>query len=175
MAWVEVDRKTAPASNVFDFASLTLTGYEAIRIACSGITVTTDGTDIKLTFYVGGVEQTGATTYRWVQGAMSSGGTENADNDTSDPSILLNSNDANWDTGNASTASFSSTIVVDKPLSTSLHKRCSFVSWMLGPTGNVLVQPGSGVMGNTGAIDGLKISGSSNLTAGVVVVYGLAT
>jgi hypothetical protein len=64
---------------------------------------------------------------------------------------------------------------VDKPTNTSIHKRAMFTSQMLGPTGNVHVQPGVGVMANAGAIDGLKISGTSNLTAGKVIILGLET
>jgi hypothetical protein len=173
MAWVEIDRKNAPASNMFDFSSLTLTGYEVIQVIASGITVTTDATDINLTFYVGGAEQTGATTYRWLQYASSTGGTGNLDGDASDPSIRLNSNDANFDVGNAAEKAFSSIITIDKPTNTAIHKRAAFVSSMTGPTGNAIVQQGLGVMANAGAIDGLKISGTSNLTAGAVIILGL--
>lgn len=172
MAWTLIASLDTPSSGAFTFTSLTLSSYGVIQIICSGITVTTDGTDVRLTFYVSGSEV--VTGYRWGSKSVSSGGTANNDGDTSDPSILLNSNDANWDVGNASTKSLGAIITVDAPASTALHKKAEIEAVMVGPTGNVLINSGVGVMENAGAIDGIKISGSSNLTAGKVRILGLA-
>jgi hypothetical protein len=57
--WVLISSLDAPTAGVFDFPSLTLTSYSAVQVIGSGITVTTDGTDIKLTVYQGGSEVTG--------------------------------------------------------------------------------------------------------------------
>lgn len=171
MAWTLISSLDTPSSGVFDFPSLTLTGYSVLEIICSGITVTTDGTDPKLTFYVGGSEV--VTGYRWADRAVSASLSGIADGQTSSTSILLGSNDAAWDVGNAATESFGARIVVDNPLSTALYKKVTFESWMVSPAGNPLAHDGAGLMENAGAIGGLKISGTSNLTAGKVRILGL--
>jgi hypothetical protein len=172
MAWVIIDSMDAPVSNMFDFAALTLTGYKVIRLELSEIDVTTDGTDLRLTFYVAGSEV--VTGYRWTYRPASSGGTTDGDQDTSDPAILLNQNNANWDTGNAAPESFASAVTIDDPTNTAQYKRANIESYHIGPTGNVIGSMGAGLMENAGAITGLKISGSSNLIAGKVRVLGLA-
>ena len=170
--WTEIDRLTAPTAGVFDFPSLTLTGYEVIQIVVSGVTVTTDGTDVKLTFYVGGSEI--VTGYRWGQQAVASTTGNTEDGDTSDPSILLNSNNATQDTGNAAGEGFACMITVDAPLSTALYKKAEYETVNSRTDSETEVQLGIGLMENAGAIGGLKISGSSSLTAGHVRILGLA-
>lgn len=171
MSWTTISSLTAPSSGVFDFPSLSLSGYDLLQIVLSGITVTTDGTDIKLTFYKSGGEV--VTGYRWaVMGIASSAGVVD-DGDASDPGILLNSDNANWDVGNASTKSFGASVFVPNPNSTALYKMASYQSWIVGPTGSVLHNAGAGVMEDAAAITGIKISGSSNLTAGKVKILGL--
>jgi hypothetical protein len=68
----------------------------------SGITVTTDGTDPRITFYV---ERRGHQRVRLDGPELVLGGTTNADSAAGPRRILLVSNDANWDVGNASTKS----------------------------------------------------------------------
>jgi hypothetical protein len=170
--WTLIDSKDAPASNVFDFPSLTFTGYEVVQVICSGIVVTTDATDIALTLYVASVEITA--NYRWGMNGVASGGGTVDDGDVSDPAILLTSNNANWDVGNASGEGFDCLIQIDQPLSSTLYKKVGFSTIATGPTGVVYAQQGIGLMENTGAITGLKIAGTSNLTAGKVRILGLA-
>ena len=172
MAWAIISTLTSPTAGVFDFASVDFSTYKVIRVHLSGITVTTDGTDLRLTFYVGGSEVTSG--YNWLVRAMSTGGTSNADSAATQASLLLTSNDANWDTGNASTESFGGVVTVDAPASTALHKKAAFEVCHVGPTGNAITSQGMGQMNNAGAITGLKIGGTSNLTAGKVRILGLA-
>jgi hypothetical protein len=171
MAWAIIDSLNAPSSGTFTFSSLTLTGYKVIRVVCSGVTVTTDATDPGITFYVGGVEQT--SNYRWVGKSGSTSGANNPDSANSQASLLLVSNDANWDVGNASTKSFGATITVDDPTNTATYKRAIIETWAVGPTGNAFTACQAGMLENTGAINGLKIKGTSNLTAGKVRILGL--
>lgn len=172
MAWDIITSTTTLSSGAFDITGLTLTGYKVIRIELSGHTVTTDGTDHKLTFYVSGSEVTG-TAYQWATFGQSTGGGGLADSATGAAALLLVSNDANNDTGNASTKSLEAEITVMSPADTSLYKIVTFRTTHIGPTGNALDTEGVGIMQNAGAIDGIKISGTSNLTAGKVVVVGL--
>jgi hypothetical protein len=62
--WAIITTMDAPSSNVFAMTGLTLTTYKKLCLEMSGVTVTTDGTDIRLTFYVATVEITG-TSYQW--------------------------------------------------------------------------------------------------------------
>jgi hypothetical protein len=84
------------------------------------------------------------------------------------------SDNANWDTGNDTGEGFGCVITVDNANSAALHKHVEFQCVATGPTGVVLQTSGVGVMENTGAITGFKISGTSSLTAGNVRVLGEA-
>jgi hypothetical protein len=172
MAWTLISSLDAPTAGAFTFSPLTLTGYNAVQIVMSGITVTTDGSDIYLTFYVGGVEI--VTGYRWGALGMSSSASNVDDGDISDPRIVLGlGNITNWNTGNDSRESFGGIVTVLAPVSTSLYKLAMGDVYGIGDSGSVIFQHCDGVMENTGAINGLKISGSSNLTAGKVRIIGL--
>jgi hypothetical protein len=168
--WTLIDSKDAPVTGVFDFAALTLTGYTVLEIHCSGLTVTNDATNILLTFYVAGAEITAG--YRWGMDTVSSAGANNADGDASDPAIMLHSNDANWNVGNAAGEGFDASIRVDAPTSAVLYKRAQFECAFTGPTGVAIGVDGIGLMDNAGAITGLKISGSSALLTGMVHILG---
>jgi hypothetical protein len=171
MAWAVIDSLNSPTAGAFTFASLTLTGYKVIQVRGTGITVTTDGTDPRLTLYVSGSEVT--STYTWGTMISSTGGTGNADQASAQASILLVSNDANWDVGNASTKACGFALTIDAPVSTALHKKVGIDLWAIGPTGNAIAARAIGQMDNAGAITGLKIGGTSNLTAGKVRILGL--
>jgi hypothetical protein len=166
MTWASVATLDSPTAGTFIFTSLDLSTYAAIEIRCAGIHVTTDGTDVRLTFYVGGGEITG-TAYRWTVGQQSTSASSNADQATGAASILLMADTANWDVGSAAAESFGCTILVPNPSSSALHKRVVYESVQIGPTGNAIGGHGAG------AIDGIKIGGTSSLTAGKVRILGL--
>lgn len=171
--WTTISSLDAPSGGLFDFPSLTLTGYQVLQVVCAGITVTTDGTDVFMRFYVSGSKVT--TGYRWGLISERSTGTGNvADGDTSAGGILLVSNDVNNDVGNDVGEGFSALIMVDNPLSTALYKKATFQAVSTNNSANVVNHSGEGVMENAGAIDGLSIEGSSNLTAGKVRILGMA-
>lgn len=172
MTWASVATLDSPTTGAFTFTGLDLSTYKAIEIRCAGIHVTTDGTDVRLTFYVASAEVT--TGYRWVVGQQSTSGSANADNSAAAASILLMADTSAWDVGNAAAESFGCTILVPNPASTALHKRVVYESVQVGPTGNAIGSHGGGVMENAGAIDGIKIGGTSDLTAGKVRILGLA-
>ncbi len=167
-----IDSLAAPSSGVFDFPSLTLTGYKAIEIDIAGVTVTTDDTEVMLQFYVGGVLIT--TGYRFSTLLLGSGAAAAGDGATSGSGIKLQSNDANLGVGNDTGERFNSSIQVDEPLNTTRHKRALYESLITLPSGVRHSVQGQGIMENTGAVSGLKISGDSDLLAGHVRVYGVA-
>lgn len=170
--WTTVSSLDAPSAGVFDFPSLTLTGYQVLQVVISGVTVTTDGTDMVITFYVGGSEI--STGYRWGCQAASSDASGADDGDAAAGGVLLVSNNANLDVGNDVGEGFGALVIVDNPLSTALHKKATYQSVATSPAGKIIMTIGEGLMENTGAIGGLKVWGSSALTAGKVRVLGMA-
>jgi hypothetical protein len=100
--------------------------------------------------------------------------TEHGAGDASDPSIRFNSTTANWDTGNDTGEGFDGLLELDQPNSTTLNKRVSWEVVYTNVNGAVIANAGNGILQNTGATDGLKISGTNNLTAGHVRILGLA-
>lgn len=172
MTWTFIAGMDAPVSDVFAFTGLSLAGYKQLQVVASGIVVTTDATDIVLTLYTGAAEVTSG--YRWGEYHHSSAASSGNTADASDPSIVLTSVTANWDVGNAAGECYGTVIWIDQPASTALYKRVWYEGAHVGPTGVVVAQSGTGVMENTGALDGLKIAGSSAFTAGKVRLLGLA-
>lgn len=172
MAWDLIDSLDTPTAGAFTFDPLDFTGYSIAQIVLDGITVTTDGTDPRLTFYVAGAEI--VTGYRWANSGSLAGGADLDDGDTSDTAISLCSNNAGRDVGNAAGEGYCAIITVDEPLGTSHSKKARWEGVMTTPTGVVLPTIGTGLMGNTGAINGLKLAGTSALTAGKVRILGWA-
>lgn len=173
MAWDIISTLNAPTSGAFTFTGLSLSGRRVLSIELDGIRVTTDGTDIRLTFYVSGSEIT-TNSYEWQVDPFSSSGSTDPDELTATNGILLTQNSTNWDVGNAATKSFSGRVFVFNPGSTTKYKRTSSLCSAIGPTTNVIQSQGSGMLLNAGAIDGLKLGGTSNLTAGTVRLLGIA-
>jgi hypothetical protein len=171
MAWIEIASLDAPTAGAFTFAVLDLSTYKRVRLIIADVTVTTDGTDPRLTFYIGGVEIVAG--YAWAYDSISSSSTFNTDSASGAVAILLTGNDGNWDVGNAAAESFGAIIDVPHPASVALYKRAFVNSYEIGPTGQSFRNGGVGKLDNAGAIDGFKISGTSNLTAGRVRILGL--
>lgn len=168
--WTLIDSLDAPVSNVFDFPSLTLTGIEIVQIVICGVRVTTDGTDLRLTAYMGGVEVTAS--YRWGVQSVSSDATEVDSGDTSDPSMLMQPLTAGWDTGNATGECFNGIVHIDGPLDTAVYKKAEITSLSVSPDGRINSHCGVAILENAAAIEGFKISASSNITGGHVRILG---
>jgi hypothetical protein len=172
VSWTLVSGADAPASNVFDFPSLTLTGLNVLEVLVSGLVVATDDSVVRLTFYVGGSEI--VTGYRWGKFSLSSSASALNEGDVSDPSIAMCSDNATWGVGNATSEHFNASIVIDQPLSTAFYKRAEIQAALVAPSGNIVITSGVGIMENTGAIQGLKVAATSNITAGKVRILGYA-
>ena len=170
--WTQIASLDAPSGGVFDFPSITFTGYILVEVIISGVTVTTDGTSITLQFYSGGGLITSAG-YRWDVLAETSAA-ETHDGATASTSIGLTSNNASETVGNATGEAFNAILLIDVPLSSALTKRYESEIAFTDQAGSVNVGNGVGAMDGTGALEGFKLSGSSNLTAGRVRVLGLA-
>lgn len=161
----------APTSGAFDLTGLSLSSYKVIQIYGIGITVTTDGTDLKLRFYVGGVEQTSG--YQWAMFQTSSGGTNTDDKASSQDAIWLCSDNSGVDVGNAAGKSAGFVCTVDYPGDTALYKKVTFAHTAIAPGNSAIISPGAGLLANAGAIDGIKIFGSSNLLSGYLRLLAL--
>lgn len=170
--WTQIASLDAPTTGAFDFPSLDFTGYQLVQVVCAGITVTTDGTNLFLRYYVASAEVT--TGYRWGMQSISTTPAVNDDGSTSAGGILLVSNDVNWNVGNAAGEGFGGIITIDNPTSTALYKKARFEVAFRGPS-NLIAMNGGGILENTGAVMGLKITeAGAGITAGTVRVLGLA-
>lgn len=173
MAWDIIATLDSPTAGAFTFTGLSLSGYKELCLEISGVRVATDGTDILLTFFVGGSEQTGAI-YGWEVCPVSSSAATDPDEANGATAILLTQNNANWDVGSAAAESFSGRVNIDDPASTTRYKRTISHCSATGPTGNVVNSQGTGRMQNAGAVDGLNLKGTSNLVSGKVRLLGLS-
>lgn len=172
MAWTSVASLSSPTAGAFTFTGLSLSGVKILQIRLSRIRVTNDGTDVRLTMYVAGVEI--VATYEWSGRPVSTSAAFNADSGTSAASVVMMSNDSNWDVGNAAAESCGGRITIANPGSTALHKRVQAQLVHIGPTGNAIRSAWAGLMANAGAIDGVKIGGTSNLVSGHVRLWSLS-
>lgn len=170
-AWTSIASLDTPTSGTFTFTGLSLSTFKRIRIELIGITVTTDGTDIGIQTSHG----SGFVTTGYIQGedAESSSDTANGDQATGLSIGLIVGNDGNWDVGNAATKGAQAQVEIADPGSTSLHKMGCFDTCAQGPTTNVIITIGAFTVANAGAIDGIKVIGTSNITAGKVRIWGM--
>jgi len=171
--WTVISSLDAPTGGVFDFPSLSLGSYSAVQVIGSGITVTTDGTDVVLRVYQSGSEVT-SISYRWGMHLDSSAGSGNTDADNGATALYVVSDDSSWDVGNASNEGIGFIATFDSPASTALGKRVRFESAFTNASGSLIAAEGVGVQAGTAAIGGFKVLGSSSLTAGKVRILGLA-
>ncbi len=169
--WSLIVSLDAPSAGAFSFTGLSLGTYKRIRVEILGVTVTTDGTDVGIQTSHGSGFVT--TNYLWALNAESSSNTANADTNTGQGDGRLMGNDANWDTGNAATKGMQAIVDICDPGDTAAYKLMCFRSMGVGPTGNSIVNSGMAYVANAGAIDGIKVLGSSNLINGFVRIWGM--
>ena len=170
--WDEIGRQESISGGALTLSGLDLTGLVAVRLIVSGITVTTDDTQLSLRFFIGGSEVSGASDYHW--GIRQMGGTSTTVRDTADSEIALTPDGANLGVGNAATKSWSGVVTVWNPTST-LHKLAHIKGVWVDPPGNYRsTTHAGGALQNSGAITGFKVFGSSNLTGGSILLLGVA-
>jgi hypothetical protein len=167
--WEELARSSTISSGAITVSGLTLTDMVAIRVLLLGLTVTTDDSTVLLRFLVSGSEI--STGYRWgLRRNEPAGGATTGS--TSDSSIQLADVTATQGVGNASTESFGATITAFSPAG-SLFKAVRGHASYLQPDASIVSAFVGGLLENTGVITGVKVFGSSDLTAGQVIVLGL--
>jgi len=170
-AWALIDSVSAPTSGALALTGLDLSAYTTVRMILSGITVTSDDSEVKLTFYTGGSEVTSGYRFR-LQGLSSSGSSDTTDSQSTS-AIYLNSTSANWGVGNAATKSFGGDYTAFGLASSTLHKLVSGQAVAIGPSDSLVTFQSAGALNNAGVVDGVRVSGSSNLTAGSLTLLGM--
>lgn len=160
----------APTSNVFDMTGLSFTGYQRAILYLDEITVDTANTLIILQFYISGSGLITSSTYDWSFSFEASGSTPAPGSIAGTSSIRLASY---ADSG--SNISWNAAVHICSP-ATSVNKLVHHDGAFMQSDGTVVETTGSGGLANTGAIDGIKISGSSGLiTGGRAMLVGLPT
>jgi hypothetical protein len=169
--WAEVDRQETIASGKLTISGLNLQNIQVVRLLISGVAVTTDDSTVSLRFRISGSEVSSG--YRWGM-SRNAPSLDTGTASTSDSSIMLTPTTATQGVGNASTEGLNAVVTVYAPGSITLHKRCHYRSVWSRPDGTLIhAATGVGDLGNTGAITGFVVLGSSDLTAGTMIALGV--
>ncbi|MDR7101535.1 hypothetical protein [Croceicoccus sp. BE223] len=174
MAWSIISHQSAPASNQFDFSSLTLSGYQRLVLMLDGLVVGTDGAFIQLRLKIAGSEI--STSYRWHHRVHSSSSTiESTNTQTGTFVPLIYGSASDWGIGNAAGKSGSAMVQISNPTA-ALYKTMTVDSVVNAKTGSIVRAIGGGSLDNTGSMNGLRVYPSTGtLTAGKATLYGLNT
>lgn len=164
----------SPTAGVFDFPSLSLGSYRHLEIVLAGVTVTSNNTRIQLTYYIGGSEITG-TAYRYAHELNTQdSAAANQQGAISQAAGFLQISTAGYTSIDTAARAFNALIRIEEPLSTAHHKLAR-VRAPFGSSSNSLVGSiGAFICENTGAVQGVKIQGSSAFTAGQCRVLAVA-
>lgn len=174
MALDVIAHLSAPSSGVLQFTGLTLTSYALVRMILNGITVTTDDTEVALRFIIGGSEISTGYRYSGLGHIIDSAGS-GTDTSTSDDRLNITGDLSGEAVGNAAGRSLSAVIDIPAPGIASVN-RFAFMQavWEHGGTGRLHMARHGGQVLNTGAIDGFKVLGDSNLVAGKATLLGFS-
>jgi hypothetical protein len=173
-AWAEVTRTSTVSAGAISLTGLTLTSYVAVRFVLTGITTGTDDTTVQLRFYVGGSEISTGYTWGGSRGAtVLNGFSETRVNNADDAFALTREGTATGNLGNDVTEALHAVVTLFAPTG-SLYKLAYVdAGYTQAASASAVSSLVGGRLGNTGAIDGIKLYGSSNLTAGTIIVLGL--
>lgn len=169
--WEEFDRTSTITAGELVLSGYDLTGVAVVKAILTGVTITTDDSSVAFRLHVGGSEV--ATGYQHVLSAGNSAGTSDALNTTTATEVPLTSTTATRMLGNVSTEGLGAEITIYSPGSTSLYKRCMVTGTYGQAGGEVARVRGACELTNTGAVTGITVFGSSDLTAGTLVLLGL--
>lgn len=170
--WGEVARVTSVSGGKLTISGLDLSGLMLVKIFISGVTVTTDDSQVLFRFIIGGSEI--ATGYRWAGAFVAPSITAHDGSSNSDTSIHLTSSTAAEGVGNASTEGFGAVLTIPGPASTSLYKKVYYHSAYSNPAGNGMSSfNAGGQLDNASAVEGFVVLGSSDLTGGSMIVLGV--
>lgn len=171
--WGEAARVTTLTSGALVLSGYDFSGLICVQFHISGVTVTSDDTTVSLQFYIDNSLVTSG--YRYGHNSRDSAATVGAqEGSTSIASIPLVDTRANRGVGNASTEGMSAVVTLYSPASSTQHKRCFTKSSYIIPAGNAAgIVYGGGQLNNSGAVTGIKVIGSSDLTGGSIIALGV--
>lgn len=174
MGWQIIEHKSAPASDMFDFTGLDLTGYQRVVLLLDGLVVGTDGAFVLLQLSTASTLRTSG--YRYVTREYSSGGTSDSTSSSSASSIRLHGGStSNWGVGNAAGESFSGKCEISNA-KVALYKHVQADGAAVGPTGALVRSVVAGLLEQTGDIDGIRaLLSTGTLSSGKATLYGLTT
>lgn len=177
MAWTIIEHKSAPASNQFDFSSLTLSGYQRLCLMLDGLVVGTDNAYIQMRLKISGSEI--STGYRWTNQKFSSSGSTPANEASQTGTFipLMYGTSASYGIGNAAGKSGSGIIYIGNPTNaSSLYKLVQIDCAHQVSSSSFIRTVGGAALENSGTMDGLRVYPSTGtLTAGKATLYGLNT
>ena len=174
MAWTLIDHVASPTSDQLNFTSLTLTSYRRVVLMLDDVRAGTDGAFLLLQLSTAATLRTAG--YRWKNRSLSTSGSDDNTNSTSDSSIrLIGGSTSAWGIGNASTKSGMCRVElagIDSGLA--VYKTVLFDGMAIGPSGNSVRQIGCGILEQTGTLDGIRVLMSTGtMAAGTATLYGL--
>lgn len=173
-AWTEIDRLLVPGSGYFDFQDLDLTPYTALEIIGSGITVTSDQSFVKAVFYKGSA--VALTDYAYQAFIITDAATFVEESDTAQTEVpLCFADSATYKVGNDTGESIRFSLLLGHPTLASKNKHMLFNGGFINSAGAGCRYDGGAMIKDTNPITGVRISGSSNLVAGKIVLLGLGT
>lgn len=172
MAWTLISSLSAPTSNQFVFSGLSLGSYQRVLLYLDGLTLGTDGAYVITQLSTASTLRTSG--YRYALACYSSGGSSTTASSNSAASILtLGGPSSTWGVGNAANENGSARLEVSN-LGGTLYKTVQVDGTLVAPSGAGVRVLGSGLLEQTGAIDGFSISTSTGtLTAGKAALWGL--
>lgn len=173
--WEEVGRTSSVSGGAITLTGLDLTPYMAVQVILSGITTGTDDTQVHLRFTVSG-SAVSASDYQWIiEATGATTGFFEGTADSDDTEITLTRQAATAALGNASTESLSGVVTIFMPTSGSLYKvAVAELDYVQAASASIITTAVGGLYESTNVIDGVQLFGSSNLTAGTIIVLGLA-
>lgn len=176
MAWqlIAGSHKSAPTSDMFDWQGLTLTGFQKVLVLVDGVTVGTDGAFLEMQLYTASTLRN--TGYRWAASLRSSGGSTDSTGASAQASArVLGGSSSTWGIGNAASECGSCRIEISN-IDAAVYKQLEANGSMVAPSGASVRHTGSGLLEQTGTVDGIRLLMSSGtMTAGTATLYGLPT
>lgn len=168
--WGEVTRQDTLSAGKLILSGLSLSHLMAARLHISGVTVTTDDSQVFLRLHISG-SVVSSSTYRWGYMRLGSGDLTPVGSAGTATEIPVSSS-ATRGVGNASGESLAADVLIFGPAAAN-WKYLSIHSHWVKPAATGHTLNGAAHLEDTGPITGFEVYGSSDLTAGTLTLTGL--
>jgi hypothetical protein len=174
MGWTVIEHKSAPASDMFDFTSLSLGSYQRVVLVLDDLTLGTDGAFVRLQLSTATTLRTSGYRHR-CSSRSSSGSDDNTASASTSSVLLIGGATSSWGIGNAAGETGGGRCEISG-VGSGNYKLMLFDGAAVVPSGSLVRYVGAGLLEQTGVIDGVRIIVSTGtLTAGKATLYGLTT